>query len=117
MAKSLEEKVMTDVDNSVVEASVKTVGNVDISRVIDKVRTLQVDLDDFERTVRVLSDVSLVNKAITSAASDTRSIQEISQHGSTMKRVMEFIVRKSVPFDRDTFTTMANYKAFVLSEV
>lgn len=84
---------------------------------MEDVRDMQTDLEDIERIVQVLSDVSLVNEAITDESSDAASFRDTTEQNRSMRKEMEFIVRQAIPFYRQTFTSMANYKALILGEV
>lgn len=81
------------------------------------VRNLQLDLDDIERTAHVLDEVSLLDDAIKEASSNFTELVAERDRTEHRRKEMERIVRNVMPFDRVTYSTLANYEASVLAEV
>lgn len=114
------EKDMIDVDAS--NSSMRHHTNTQqleakLDSVVRSVRNLQLDLDDIERTVRVLDDISLLDEAITSAYEDNNAFEQQVEGTVARRMEVERLVRQTMPFDRTTYTTLVNYEAVVMVEV
>lgn len=105
---------MTDKDPHPVQA--EQIGK-DVADAITRVRDLQMDINDMERTVRVLDEVSVLNEALMFASREISAFQASRDDINLRRKEIERLVRVAMPFDRTTYTTMATYEAFVIEEV
>lgn len=88
-----------------------------IITVLESVRNLMLDLDDIDRTVTVLDDVSLLDEAIKAASDDPHVFTSQYEKTVLLRKEVEHNVRASMPFDRVTYSTLVNYEAHVVAEV
>lgn len=89
----------------------------DIARLLESVRSLQLDIHNLDRTIQVLDQVSLLDDSVSAACTDPAAFKEGVETTEYKRKQIDLLVRQAMPFDRATYVTVANYEAFILSEV